>query len=84
MHKLRKIVISLGGSLIVPDEIDSAFLKKFKEIILEHDEKFVIICGGGSIARKYQKALTEINGDNQEAQDWIGISAYQQHILMHF
>ncbi len=75
MHKLRKIVISLGGSLIVPDEIDSEFLKKFKEIIISHDEKFVIICGGGSIARKYQKALTEINGDNPESQDWIGISA---------
>ena len=29
------VVISLGGSLIIPDQIDVGFLKDFKEIILE-------------------------------------------------
>lgn len=75
MLKVRKFVISLGGSLIVPGEINSAFLKKFKDIILLQDAKFVIICGGGAVARNYQKAVKEIVGDEKEAQDWIGISA---------
>lgn len=57
----RVIVISLGGSLIVPDEIDINFLEKFRQVIKKHekDYKFVIVCGGGSVARKYIKALRE-------------------------
>ena len=57
--KKKVIVISLGGSLIVPDEIDYSFLQKFREVIKKNTRKykFVIVCGGGSIARKYIKAL---------------------------
>lgn len=57
----KVIVISLGGSLIVPDEIDLQFLRKFREIIKKNTNKykFVIVCGGGSVARKYINALAE-------------------------
>ncbi len=75
---MKTYVISLGGSLIVPDEVDTGFLKEFKELVdkkVEEGNKFVIYCGGGSIARKYQKAYSEVVDDNSEAQDWIGISA---------
>ena len=34
----NQYIISLGGSLIVPDEIDVIFLKKFKRLILEDTE----------------------------------------------
>jgi uridylate kinase len=56
---MKTIVISLGGSLIVPDKVDIVFLKKFKKVIQKHKKKykFVIVTGGGSIARKYIKAL---------------------------
>jgi uridylate kinase len=60
MKKREKIiVISLGGSLIVPDKIDLGFLRKFKKIIKKHtpDHRFVVVCGGGNIARKYINAL---------------------------
>ena len=43
-------VLSLGGSLIVPEAIDTEYLIQFKEFVLKHvdqGEKFVIICGGG-------------------------------------
>ena len=33
------IIISLGGSLIVPDNIDIDFLKDFKKLVLSHVEK---------------------------------------------
>lgn len=69
-------IISLGGSLIVPDEIDVGFLKKFKKAMLEitRKEKVVIICGGGKTARKYQKAGAELHV-NEEDMDWLGIKA---------
>src|SRR3989344_4203042 len=53
------VVISLGGSLIIPKEVDYKFLNKFKSTLrsLYKTHKFIIVCGGGSIARDYIKAL---------------------------
>ena len=40
-----KIVISLGGSLIVPEDIDYKFLKGFKRLILRINKgKKIVIC----------------------------------------
>ncbi|MCX6752876.1 MAG: UMP kinase [Candidatus Nomurabacteria bacterium] len=72
----EKIIISLGGSLIVPNEIDIDFLTEFKKIILsqiEKGKKFIIITGGGKTARKYQSALKEISNPSLEHLDWLGI-----------
>jgi len=71
----KVIVLSLGGSLIVPDEIDASFLDKFKRIIKKHEKnwKFVIVCGGGSIARKYINALKE-KGKSEYLQSMAGIA----------
>lgn len=70
------IVLSLGGSLIIPDKIDISFLKQFKKTILKNTNKykFIIVCGGGSIARKYIYALREIRM-NEIFQSFAGISA---------
>ncbi len=76
MKKRDKIiVISLGGSLIVPDMIDLGFLRKFKKIIEKHiqDYRFVVVCGGGSIARKYINALKK-QGKNSYIQSLSGIA----------
>lgn len=53
--KKKVVVLSLGGSLIIPNEIDTKFLKKFREVILKNTKrsKFIIVCGGGSTARRY-------------------------------
>jgi uridylate kinase len=69
------IVISLGGSLIVPDNIDVKFLKKFKRIILNYAaaKKFIIICGGGRTARRYQEAAADVSVLKDEDLDWLGI-----------
>jgi len=74
--KKKVIVISLGGSLIVPDKVDIKFLKEFKKIILSNSQKykFIIICGGGSIARTYISALRNLN-INKKFQSLSGISA---------
>jgi len=74
--KKKVIVLSLGGSLILPNEIDFKFLKEFKKIILKNTRKykFIIVCGGGSIARKYISALKILN-INEKFQNFSGISA---------
>jgi len=75
--KMKKIiVISLGGSLIFPDKININLLKKFKKIILANTNKykFIVVCGGGSPARKYINALKE-EKVNELYQSYIGISA---------
>ncbi|MBU2562476.1 MAG: UMP kinase [Nanoarchaeota archaeon] len=74
--KKSVIVISLGGSLIIPDKIDLRFLKEFKKTILKNKKKykFVIVCGGGSIARKYISALKD-SKTSKELQNFSGISA---------
>jgi uridylate kinase len=72
------IIISLGGSLIVPDEIDVEFLRDFKTLILEHvkqGKKFIIITGGGKINNRYNAAAKEISEPSDVDLDWIGIAA---------
>ena len=72
------IVISLGGSLIIPDELDINFLKEFRTLIISQvskGKKFVIITGGGKINRKYNEAAKEITNPSHEDLDWIGIAA---------
>jgi len=75
---MKTIVISLGGSIIVPKEIDSNFLKKFKALIegfLKKDYRFIIITGGGYTARVYQKGASKVNFVNDDDLDWFGIHA---------
>lgn len=72
------IIISLGGSLIIPEEIDVEFLKSFRSLILsqvEKGEKFVIITGGGKICRRYNDAAEEIVSPTKDDLDWLGIAA---------
>jgi uridylate kinase len=71
----KAVVMSLGGSLIIPEDVDSNFLNNFKEIILKHrkSHSFVIVCGGGSIARKYISALKK-SGKSNYLQNFIGIA----------
>ena len=73
--KKKVIVLSLGGSLIIPDNVDVGFLKKFKEFVLKNTKthKFIIVCGGGSIARKYIVGLQGV-GASLHMQGMIGIT----------
>ena len=75
-------VLSVGGSIVVPEFPDSEFLKKFSTLVrdwLSKDEqrKLILVVGGGGPARIYQNAYKEIidnTSDNSQA-DWIGIMA---------
>lgn len=53
------IIISLGGSIIIPDRINIKVLEDFKKVILKHTQKykFIVVCGGGKTARTYMNGL---------------------------
>ena len=70
----ENIIISLGGSVVAPGDIDTVFLKAFKKTILKYfdNKRFFIFVGGGKICRNYQQALLEFGADNKD-RDLIGI-----------
>lgn len=70
-----KYVISLGGSLIVPDKINERFLVNFSRIIKDLIRKgnyVVLVCGGGSIARKYISVVRKMKF-NKDFESLVGI-----------
>lgn len=78
-----KIVISVGGSLIIPNGgIDTTFLKNLNKFIREQlaqnsKRQFFLIIGGGKIARHYRDAGSEVIGRKitRDDLDWLGIHA---------
>lgn len=86
-QKREYVVVSVGGSLIVPDRLDTGFLSSFRQFILGHIGRglsFYVITGGGRLARNYQEAARTIRGElSREDLDWLGIHATRQnaHLL---
>jgi uridylate kinase len=72
-------IISLGGSLVMPGEIDIDFIADFRNRIRHHirnGQRFLVIDGGGKISRWYQAAFQDLSGNaSSEDIDWIGIAA---------
>ena len=74
----KTFVISLGGSLIFPKQLDKKFLLNFKKTIEKYIKKnyrFVIICGGGRLARNFQQIASKSRKLSNERLDWLGIYA---------
>ncbi len=84
----KKAIFSLGGSLVCPDMVDVEYLKNFRKFALKKIEEgwqFTIIVGGGTQARRYIDAATEVMGSEitTNDQDWLGIHAtrFNAHLV---
>ncbi|MBI2439267.1 MAG: UMP kinase [Candidatus Moranbacteria bacterium] len=78
MSRKERILISLGGSLIVPEAIDWEFVKCFKKFITQHIRlgySFIVVTGGGKTARKYIEAAAKVTNITDDDKDWLGIHA---------
>jgi uridylate kinase len=78
MKKGKTLVLSLGGSIIVPDGIDIPFLKKFRNAILgfvKKGNRAIIVCGGGGLNRQYNATAKSIAKISDTDLDWLGVAA---------
>lgn len=82
-NKRERFVLSVGGSLIVPNGgIAVSFLSGFNDFIRRRlkenpRRQFFIVAGGGLLARHYRDAGREVIGRKltDEDMDWLGIHA---------
>ena len=82
----KVIVLSLGGSQIIPNEVGYKYISEFKKVLLKNcnKHKFIVVCGGGSLARKYITALKK-DKKNTTFQSLAGISATRTNArFMHY
>lgn len=76
----KTIILSLGGSIIYTKEgLNVSFLKKFKKIVEDRvalGDKFIIVTGGGVLARSSIQSASQIDKNiTASNKDWIGIAA---------
>ncbi|MBU4332432.1 UMP kinase [Patescibacteria group bacterium] len=76
---MKTLIISLGGSIIIPapDKVDVKFLKKFRQLILDYTKRgnrAAIITGGGKINKLYNGFAQKIAKIKPIDLDWLGIS----------
>lgn len=70
------IIISVGGSLLVQDEVNVNFINNLKLILEEQikkGERFILVTGGGKPARTYQAGIRNFFPESSVDADWIGI-----------
>lgn len=64
--------------MIIPEEINIDFLKELKQITLNHiknNNRVILVCGGGKIARDYIEASRKIANITDINADLVGIAA---------
>lgn len=85
MEDSAVIVISLGGSILVPARVDDVYLQQFVNLIKEEADRgkrFAIITGGGSISREYRDALLHVHEADTETLDMLGIATTRLNALL--
>ena len=74
----KRFLISLGGSLVVPEAIDVRFMARFHDLIVARVRagySFILVVGGGRTARNYIEAASLVHPIEDEDKDWLGIHA---------
>lgn len=71
---MESIVISIGGSVVLSDDIDNQFFYELKKVIKKLSKKYkiFIVVGGGKIARDYINLGRKLNL-NENVLDVFGI-----------
>ena len=75
MHK-DTVVISIGGSILIPDKDDAVYIGKLAEMLKRASEsvRIAVVCGGGKIARYYATTGRALGG-SEDKLDMMAIDA---------
>jgi len=76
-----KIVISLGGSVLVPDKPDLEYMKDFAEFLNSQENEIHVVVGGGKRARNYISDAKRGNASETEC-DYYGIKATRENAAL--
>lgn len=65
MTAMEPVVLSLGGSVLVRDEGDTAYIRKLAKILIGLSSKYklYIVAGGGKVARYYIRSGRALGAD---------------------
>jgi uridylate kinase len=78
---METIVISLGGSVVLADDVDSTFYTGLKELLsAQKDKKIFVIVGGGPPARAYISRARSLH-ISETLLDAIGIAVTRLNAL---
>jgi len=75
---MKKVVVSIGGSILFQDKVNYTFIKNLKKLVSKFNRKFIFVIGGGNPARIYIKGLREL-GKNEKTQSLTGIAVTRFH-----
>jgi len=68
------VMISMGGSVMIPEHPSSEFIREFAGILKAAESKSYVVLGGGRLAREYISIARNLGADEGYL-DEIGISA---------
>lgn len=73
---IDKVVVSIGGSVLIPGNNDSDYIARLAKMLLsvKDDVQLAVVCGGGKTARYYASTGKELGGDTYQL-DIMGIGA---------
>lgn len=72
---MDKVVVSIGGSVLIPEEDNAEYIKDLAEMLKEVSKKvfLMVVCGGGKISRYYSNTGKSLGGSTYQLDD-LGIS----------
>ena len=76
MILIDKVVVSVGGSVLIPGNNDSDYIARLARMLTSVKDavQLAVVCGGGRTARYYASTGRELGGDTRQL-DIMGIGA---------
>ncbi|MBD3318553.1 UMP kinase [Candidatus Woesearchaeota archaeon] len=74
---MKNTVMSVGGSLLVPNGIDAEYIGSLKQTLTSYESshRLFLVAGGGRTAGQFIEAAEQVRAVAQEDLDWLGIHA---------
>ena len=81
---MEKVVVSIGGSILVPGENDAEFIGKLAKMLKEvsKEVQIAVVVGGGKMSRYYSNTGRELGGTTYQLDELgIGITRVNAKLL---